>query len=169
MNQIKTISFLMYLMALPLFLNAQVPDWENPEVFKINREDPKASFTRYTNMDAALSENNSDNPFFKSLNGTWKFNWVKKPADRPVDFHKTKYDVSGWDDIQVPGNWELQGFGIPVYTNITYIFPKNPPNIPHDYNPVGSYVKEVEIPRSWKNRDVFYFFWSGTKCYVFVG
>ena len=151
----KIIPFLFLLFGIHVLLVAQTPEWENPEIFNINRDDPKASFVRYSSHQAALAEDNSDNPNLISLNGSWKFHWVKKPADRPVDFYKSKFDVSTWDDIEVPGNWELQGHGIPVYTNIKYIFPKNPPFIPHDYNPVGSYVKNLEIPRSWKNRDVY--------------
>ncbi len=138
-----------------LSLNSQTPDWENPEVFNINREAPKAHFDRYLNAEMAMKEDNSSNPNFQSLNGTWKFNWVNSPNDRPQEFFKKDFDVSKWTDIQVPGNWELQGHGIPIYTNIIYPFPKNPPFIPHDNNPVGSYVKYVTIPKEWKGKDIY--------------
>ncbi len=138
--------------------NKQTPEWENPEIFNINREAPKAHFIRYSNLEKAKSEDNTDNLNRISLNGKWKFNWVKKPADRPADFHEKDYDTSKWDDIQVPGNWELQGHGLPIYTNVKYVFPKNPPHIPHNYNPVGSYVKEFEMPHDWSGKDVFIYF-----------
>src|SRR5690606_14589209 len=95
------------------------------------------------------------------LNGQWKFNWVPKPADRPVNFYKTDYNHSNCKEISVPGNWELNGYGTPIYTNIIYPFPKNPPSIPHHDNPVGSYIKEFELPDSWQGRKVFLHFQSG--------
>ena len=80
--------------------------------------------------------------------GTWKFNWVRKPADRPVNFYKTNYDISNWKDIKVPGHWELQGYGVPIYTDVSYPFPNNEPFIPHDYNPVGSYKRTLLSQRT---------------------
>ncbi len=133
-------------------------DWENPEIFQINRAEAHASFYRFTDQAAAVKNDYKTSPFYLSLNGKWKFNWVKKPADRPVFFYKENFDVSGWADIDVPSNWELQGFGIPIYTNVTYPFPKNPPYIPHDYNPVGSYKKSFKLPTDWKGKDVFIHF-----------
>lgn len=139
-------------------LDAQPLDWENPQVFQINRLAPKAYFQRFASSEAAEKEDQSQLVNFKSLNGAWKFNWVKSPDERPKEFYQVDYDVSGWKEIQVPGNWELQGYDLPIYTNIIYVFPKNPPFIPHHYNPVGSYVKQVEIPTSWKGKDVFLHF-----------
>jgi len=132
-----------------------IPNWENPQVFNINRLPAKAYFERYVDIESALEEDQSNNPYILSLNGKWKFNWVKKPADRPVDFYKKDFSTAKWGTIKVPGNWELQGHGIPIYTNVEYLFPKNPPFIPHDYNPVGSYIKTVTVPETWKGRDIF--------------
>ncbi|MHA2246866.1 MAG: glycoside hydrolase family 2 TIM barrel-domain containing protein [Candidatus Hodarchaeales archaeon] len=137
----------------------EVNDWENPDVVSKNKEPPRCIFVPYSDIKIALKNNPSLSPFYLPLNGIWKFNWVKKPLDRPVDFYKEDYDVSQWDDIVVPGNWELQGFGIPIYTNILYPFdPADPPYIPHNWNPVGSYKKNFIIPTSWKNRQVFLHF-----------
>ena len=133
----------------------QTPDWENPSIFQINKEAPKAQFERYPNSTTALQENQDQNPYQQSLNGPWQFHWVKKPADRPIDFYKNDFKTDHWDNIQVPSNWELKGYGIPIYTNIEYPFPKNPPFIPHEYNPVGSYVKQVDLPEAWLEREVF--------------
>ena len=131
-------------------------EWQNPEIFQINREYPHADFYRYPSEQEALTNQNYQNsPFYQSLNGTWKFNWVKKPADKPEFFFIEEYDVSGWSDITVPGNWEMHGFGVPIYTNVKYPFPNNPPYIDLDYNPVGSYVRQFEISDSWEDKDVF--------------
>ena len=96
----------------------------------------------------------STSPYYQSLNGTWKFDFVKKPEDRPKDFYKTNFDDSKWDTITVPANWELEGFGIPIYTNIDYPFPKNPPFVDNSYNPVGTYRRSFEIPETWDDKEV---------------
>lgn len=130
-------------------------DWENLDVLQRNREKPRAHFVP------------DDGKFRLLLSGTWKFHWVRKPADRPKDFYKNNFDVSGWDDIKVPGNWEFQGYGVPIYTDTAYPFPANPPKIPHHYNPVGSYRRDFTVPDSWKNREVFLYF-GGAKSAMVV-
>lgn len=77
---------------------------------------------------------------------------------RPTDFYKNDFDLSGWDTLEVPSNWEIQGHGIPFYTNVTYMFPPNPPYIPHEENPVGSYKRDFEIPDSWDGKEVYLHF-----------
>ncbi len=136
----------------------------------LNKEPPHCTFLPYPDKETAFENNPSDSPFYLSLNGTWKFNWVRKPTDRPVDFYKDEYDVNQWDDITIPGNWELQGFGIPIYTNILYPFdPADPPFIPHDWNPVGSYRRTFIIPKSWNDRQVFLHFGGvSSAMYVWV-
>ncbi|MBC8488323.1 MAG: beta-galactosidase, partial [Bacteroidetes bacterium] len=133
---------------------------ENPKIFNTNKAEAHTFFIPFTNREDALSQKNEDSPNYKSLNGTWKFNWVKNPADRPVDFYKQDYDVSNWDDIKVPSNWELLGYGIPIYVNQPYEWTKepDPPFVPHDYNPIGSYHRTFTIPEDWKNRQVFIHF-----------
>ena len=134
-------------------------DWENPEVFQIDRAESHAAFYRHSTVAGALTSNGYESsPWYKSLNGVWKFNWVKKPADRPIFFYEDSYDVSGWQDMPVPGNWEINGFGIPIYTNIIYPFPPNPPYVDHDYNPVGSYRRNFTIPEHWEGQQVFVHF-----------
>ncbi|MGB2128262.1 MAG: glycoside hydrolase family 2 TIM barrel-domain containing protein [Flavicella sp.] len=129
----------------------QVFDWENPNVFSINTEQPKVTFTHYNDQD--FSKQNLNN--YISLNGIWKFHHVEKPADRPIDFFKEGYDTSSWDTIDVPSNWQMRGYDYPIYTNIKYPFPKNIPNIPHEFNPVGSYKRSFTIDRSWKGQQVY--------------
>ncbi|MEX0289559.1 MAG: glycoside hydrolase family 2 TIM barrel-domain containing protein [Flavobacteriaceae bacterium] len=135
------------------------PVWENPEVFQINREAPTASFYRFLTTEKALQNKGWENsPLYKSLDGSWKFKWVEGVAQRPLDFFKEDYNTEGWEEIPVPSNWELHGHGIPIYTNIIYPFPKNPPFIPHDQNNVGSYKRNFEIPENWVDKEVFLHF-----------
>ena len=133
-------------------------DWENPQVIGINKEKPRASYFAYRNLNNALKNSKENSEYYINLNGTWKFNWVRKPADRPVDFYKTNYDISNWKDIKVPGHWELQGYGVPIYTDVSYPFPNNEPNIPHNYNPVGSYKRNFSIPKNWNGEEIYIHF-----------
>lgn len=132
--------------------------WENPQVHRLNSEPPISSLYHFDNYTDALYNNTEKSPFIINLNGLWRFNWVRKPADRPVNFYKSDFDDTQWDEIEVPANWELQGYGVPIYTDVAYPFPSNPPYVPHDYNPVGSYRKTFTIPSEWEERNVFVHF-----------
>ncbi|MFW5821022.1 MAG: glycoside hydrolase family 2 TIM barrel-domain containing protein, partial [Bacteroidota bacterium] len=136
---------------------SELPEWQNPEIVEVNRLSPHATLFPYETYDLALENNKNNSRYFINLNGKWKFNWVKRPADRPHDFFKNDYDISGWDEIEVPSNWELKGYGIPIYVNIPYEWTKdpNPPDVPVDYNPVGSYKRSFTIPKEWEDRKVF--------------
>lgn len=135
-----------------------INDWENPKIIEKNKEQPHCTYIPFSNVKASLEGTPGGSEFYLSLNGYWKFNWVKKPSERPEDFFQPKYDVDGWNEIKVPSNWELEGYGIAIYTNIIYPFPADPPNIPHQWNPVGSYRRTFVIPDSWKNRQIFIHF-----------
>ena len=134
---------------------SQQPDWNNPKVLQVNTEAPHATMLAYPNQEAALQNDPTTLDWFQSLNGEWKFNWAKNPADRPTTFYQTDFDASQWATIPVPSNWQRQGFGTPLYTNIIYPFPKDAPNIPADDNPVGSYLRKFEIPDDWDGRKTF--------------
>ncbi|MBK1876136.1 glycoside hydrolase family 2 TIM barrel-domain containing protein [Pelagicoccus mobilis] len=136
-------------------LMAQSPELEDPEIFQINREAPQANFTRFASDSPSANSTRAESPYYRSLNGHWKFHWVPKPADRPIGFEAPSYDVSDWDTIPVPSNWELEGHGIPIYANLVYPFPKNPPFIDQSDNPVGSYRHEFTVPDSWANKDIY--------------
>ncbi len=161
------VTLLLCATAMPAIGRAQepIPDWENPAVLSRNKEPPKATFVPFPDLATALGGQPS--PWLLSLNGTWKFNWVRRPADRPMDFFADAYDTSGWQDITVPGNWEVQGFGVPIYTNIPYPFPADPPHIPHDYNPVGSYRRTFTVPAAWEGNQIFLHF-GGVKSAMYV-
>ncbi|GAB1416850.1 glycoside hydrolase family 2 TIM barrel-domain containing protein [Paludibacter sp.] len=157
------------LVNLLFFLNIKANDWENPSVFQINRLPARATFMTYADRDAAIADNYDRSPYYLSLNGDWWFNWVPKPADRPIDFFKNDFDYSLWKKFPVPGNWEILGYGTPIYTNIVYPHPNNPPFIPHNDNPVGSYIKEVEMPANWNGRNIYLHFESGLAAmYIWV-
>jgi beta-galactosidase len=144
-------------------------DWENPEVFQINREPARASFLPYADEASAVRDNYANSPWYFSLNGKWKFSWVPTPDQRPKDFYKVDYNTINWKELQVPSNWELNGYGIPIYTNITYPFDRNPPFINHSDNPVGSYKKEFVLPENWNKRHVFLHFEAGTSAmYIWI-
>ncbi|NQU51868.1 MAG: DUF4981 domain-containing protein [Bacteroidetes bacterium] len=150
-----------------------IPDWENPAMINQNKEATSATLMPFRTVEQALTQKRNQSAYYKTLSGTWKFNWVRKPADRPIDFYKTDFDVSGWNNIPVPSNWELQGYGIPIYVNHQYefadykapvsdeiefidrIYPANPGKVPHDYNPVGSYRRTFTVPENWEDRQVF--------------
>lgn len=150
--------------ALPSFANSDKP-WQNPLVNEINREPMHAHFIPYTSEEAAIGQINLDdivrfevNPQIErriSLNGTWKFLYSRNNNECPEDFHKTGYNTRKWKDIEVPGSWELQGFDAPIYTDVSYPFPTNPPYQPEDYNPVGAYVREFSVPGDWNGMDIF--------------
>ncbi|MCZ6697016.1 MAG: DUF4981 domain-containing protein, partial [Acidobacteria bacterium] len=142
------------MMAGTLALGAAEPhDWENPRMFGRNKLRPHASFRSYPTADEALAGGRS--PFVRSLNGSWRFHWSPRPSGRPVGFHRSDFDDAGWTEIPVPSNWQLHGHGIPIYTNIQYPFgPHDPPHIPHNNTPVGSYRRIFTVPPSWKGRRV---------------
>ena len=145
----------------PIYVNEkwENPEWENPRIFEINREKPTTSFYRYTSSKNALTNDSWQNSkLYKSLNGTWNFYYADSIKNRPNNFYKTNFNIDGWDKINVPSNWELEGYGIPVYTNIKYMFPANPPFIPHDINNNGSYKRDFEIPEEWNEKDVYLHF-----------
>jgi len=142
-------------------------DWENPDMIGQNKMAPHATLVPYANEAQALVNDRNASPFVKLLNGQWKFNWVKKPADRPKDFYQIHFDDSGWDTIPVPSCWELEGFGTPIYLNVPYPFEKNPPFIHHNWNPVGSYRTEFTIPESMHGKPVYLHF-EGVKSAMYL-
>jgi len=144
------------------------PDWENPHVFGINKEPARATFTPFPDESAALRKD-QESSWVQSLNGAWKFHWVKQPDLRPVDFYKPDFDVSSWKEIPVPSNWEMEGYGTPIYTNITYPFKRDAPRVtgtPDDHSwtafsqrdPVGSYRRDFDVPASWNGRQTYLLF-----------
>lgn len=141
-----------------------VNDWENSRMFGENKEPAHNTLIPHANIDDVLG-GNIESTYYKSLNGAWKFNWVKKPSERPYEFYKLYYDVSKWDEIDIPSNWQMRGYGIPIYTNVKYPYSvktDNIPNIDYNYNPVGSYRTYFNLPENWDGREIFIHF-AGVK------
>lgn len=134
------------------------PVIENPAMIQQNKLDARASFFAFESEALAANNEPEKASNYVSLNGIWKFNWSRSPEERPTDFYKESFDISQWSDIKVPANWEVEGFGIPIYTNTSYPFQKGelaPPDIPDGYNPVGSYKRTFEIPADWNGQELF--------------
>ncbi len=145
---------------------ADVPvEIEDPRITGINKEAAHATLMPYSNLTEALKGNRKASSRCLLLNGTWKFNWVSWPQKRPADFYKPAYNVSGWDTITVPSNWQVQGYGTPFYSNFNYTFQKDFPRVmstpPRNFtayterNPVGSYRRDFIIPATWKGKRTF--------------
>jgi beta-galactosidase len=141
------------------FSYAQQVDWQNQHIFNINKEKSHVNVVPYSNMEVARKGDFKKSKFYKSLNGKWKFKYSAKVDERPVEFYKPDFDVSGWDEIPVPSNWEIEGYGTPIYVNTEYPFDKNPepPFIKID-NPVGSYRYDFTIPENWDGKNIFLHF-----------
>ena len=143
------------------------PIWENPNIFQINQSLPHAPVIPYESVMDAIKNDRSKCRFYQSLNGKWKFNWVSKVSQAPVDFYKTDYNIDEWNDITVPSNWQMEGYGHPIFRNVTLEFPGDPPNVPDYYNPVGSYKHVFQIDKTWKDRRIFLHF-EGVKSAFYV-
>ena len=166
------------LLAAPLMAQAgnvpqstadKLPYWQDIQTVSVNREAARSAFMTYDKREYALSGRYEQSPFYRSLNGTWKFFYTDSHRSLPADITESVSHASGWCDIQVPGNWERQGHGLALYTNIGYEFkalnPK-PPQLPNDI-PVGVYRREIEIPQGWMERDIFLHI-AGAKSGVYV-
>jgi beta-galactosidase len=128
----------------------------NPSLVEENQEPPRVPIFLFDNESDARTGDRTLSPWYFSLDGTWNFRWVKTPYEVPSGFFKPDYDVSGWDDITVPGTWQMQGFGYSLYRNIPLEFsPYDPPNVPLDFNPVGTYTRTFTLPGNWDGRNVF--------------
>ena len=148
-------------------------DWENERVFAVNKEPGHVTMIPYASEAEMVADAAYARPWERTastrymlLNGKWKFHWVKDPEERPLNFYKPSYSVADWTEIDVPSNWEMKGYGTPLYTNSTYPFLNNPPFIQaqrgytmeQEPNPVGSYRREFTLPAGWSGKDVFLHF-----------
>jgi beta-galactosidase len=140
--------------------SAQINFWENPSLVDEGKEPARAFFIPAGNLQEWENHNLSENSDIQLLNGTWKFRFADKVADRPVDYFNINTDESLYKDIQVPGSWETQGFGIPVYTNSNYIFPENPPFVDNNDLPIGTYRKKFTVDEKLKGKQVILHFGS---------
>jgi beta-galactosidase/beta-glucuronidase len=131
---------------------ANLPDWMNPAVLHHNRMPARAASWPYPDAESALAGDLGSNPFYRCLNGMWKFRLVPSPNDVPPRFWEDTH--FGWDDLPVPSNWQMHGYDVPQYTNVNYPIPADPPRVP-DQNPIGLYVRTFDLPESWAGRPVY--------------
>lgn len=170
MNILKSMTAAMALISACWADYTPNPDWENPQNLFQNREASRAFFVPFANRAEALKGKRADSSLVKSLNGMWKFNWVPEPGKRPVDFYKPDYDVSSWKELPVPSNWQMHGYGTPIYSNQAYIFPRKWPlvmaqpqndkektytTVNSEPNAVGSYRRDFEVPADWKGQRIY--------------
>ncbi|MFK2375636.1 glycoside hydrolase family 2 TIM barrel-domain containing protein [Bacteroides fragilis] len=145
---------------------AQHDEWENPEINAVNRAPMHTNYFAYSSSEEAAKADKENSSNFMTLNGIWKFNWVKNADARPTDFYRTDYNDKGWGQMKVPGVWEMNGYGDPIYVNVGYAwrsqYKNNPPYVPIENNHVGSYRKEIIIPAEWSEKEIFAHFGSVT-------
>lgn len=154
----KLIGFLLSFLYIGI-VSAQINDWENLSITQINAEKVHATYVPFETL-SWNSNTLEKSPLVKFLNGTWEFQYFRNLSLIPLDIHLTN-NVSDWDTIQVPSNWQLQGDGKydpPFFTNIKYPFESNPPFVPKDYNPMGVYKKSFVVPADWDGKQVFIHF-----------
>lgn len=160
-------------------LAQDLPEWQDKDAFRAGQLPPHALVIPYVNGKGSeqqiADQRYEKSPWYESLNGKWEFKWTKNPSNRPAEFYKPDFDTSAWDKINVPGNWERQGYGTPIYVNERYEwvdkfygYPKTPPLVPVDDNEVGSYRRTFTVPASWQDRRIvlclegvtsFYYIW----------
>lgn len=145
---------------------AQKNEWRDPNVNEINRAPMHTNYFAYKNENSALKGCKESSENFMTLNGSWKFFWVKDAEMRPTDFYQVGFNDKGWNNMKVPGLWEMNGYGDPIYVNVGYAwrsqFKNNPPEVPTTDNHVGSYRKEITVPADWNGKEIFAHFGSVT-------
>lgn len=135
-------------------VSAQTNDWENPQKVAENVLPPHAHFIPYANPTAAVRRD-SARAAVLLLDGMWQFHIARNPAGRPGAFYRNDADVSKWKQIKVPANWQTEGFDSYIFTDVEYPFNPNPPKVPEDFNPVGSYRRDFTVPDNWKEKQVW--------------
>jgi beta-galactosidase len=150
-----------------LFGQGETPEWENPEIIGINKDVSHATFIPYQDTETAASFNTEKSDRYQSLNGVWKFKFLERPGDMPDGFFSEGYSDKDWDDLTVPSNWQIKGYGRPIYTNIKHPFKADPPKVPHDANETGLYRLEFDVPSEWDEREIFLHF-GGVQSAMYV-
>lgn len=141
-----------------VYAGSPLENWQNHKVFSENVRPAYATSFPFRDMETAMGQKKEASENFQTLNGEWDFHWSINPSQRPDYFYKVDYSTRNWDQISVPSNWQIKGFGTPIYVNVDYPFETDPPNVPQHYNPVGSYVKHFEVPGSWEDNQVILHF-----------
>ncbi|MBE8168171.1 MAG: beta-galactosidase, partial [Shewanella sp.] len=130
--------------------------WQDHQYFEENKLAAHASFFPYSSIKFAMEDEHRSSSNFYDLNGIWQFHFAKNPTKAPDDISETDFDAQGWSHIQVPGNWESQGFGHAIYLDERYPFDTTWPDAPEEYNPTGSYRREFVLPDNWQDKQIFF-------------
>ncbi len=168
MNKLTCIIFL-FLLSTPLAFSQEVEQILHTDhtIFQVNKLKVHADFFGYETALMARQNILEDSERILSLNGTWKFKWVRSPEDRIIKFYEPDLDDSSWNSIPVPSNWEVKGYGYPIYLDERYPFTTKWPNVPEDYNPVGTYRRSFNIRDEWIGEDIILHF-AGVKSAMYV-
>ncbi len=146
---------------------SQPRDWENPAVFERGQVEPHTTLMSFPSIEDALNLKRTQSAHCHLLNGEWRFHWAPVPEESPASFYRTGFDDSRWAMIQVPGDWQMQGFGYPKFRNVSQPFKPDPPRVPSEFNPVGSYRRLFQIPAAWSESRIFLHF-EGVKSASYV-
>jgi beta-galactosidase len=139
----------------PDFINNIYDYIENTSVFELNQEEGHVPLVVYPTIQEALERDMVTSSSYLSLNGTWRFSYADIPEGISDEFYKENFNDHNWATINVPGNWEMQGFGDPLFRNVSTPFIPEPPKVPHEYNPTGTYRRYFYFPSDWKGKQVF--------------
>lgn len=152
-------------------------EWEQEQNLSLNKEPARAAAMTFSDIPSAMKILPENSKWWQTLDGQWKFNWVKEPSERPKDFYKPEFDVSNWKEIRVPSSWQTQGYGVPIYCNQPYPFKRDWPYVMgtpdqrftayEQRNPVGSYRRDFEVPQTWDGRQIYIQF-DGVDCFFYL-
>ena len=137
----------------------EIPEWQNPEVYNINKVSAHAWHIPFKTIENAKIGEIMNSAYYQSLNGIWKFKWLKNPSESPAGFEILSFKDSKWDDILVPADWQMEGYDYPIYTNVQYPFVAPKKNwVPEDFNPTGLYRREFTFDKNWADCEIFIVF-----------
>ena len=168
MIKTKYLTLLLLLSACSAFKPEQVQNLHfNHTIFEVNKLEPRADFFSYENQELAHNQNPQLSTRFRSLNGNWKFQWVNSPKHRLIHFYDTTFNDNDWATIPVPSNWEVEGYGNPIYLDERYPFDTKWPNVPEDFNPVGTYRHKFDLSEDWLSQNIILHF-AGAKSAMYL-
>lgn len=150
------------------------PEWNDPSVIQVNTETPRTTYIPFPKTQTAKHyvDEPKQSPRYFSLSGDWRFFWSSNPGNRPADFYQPDYNDMAWNTLSVPSNWQMHGYGLPIYTNIEYPFSTDELQAPKDYNPVGAYRKKIDLPDSWEwnpsSKEQIYLHFEGVNSAFYV-
>jgi len=166
-NKLYFLIFIVFTIAASLFSQQEQNLHKDHAVFGVNKLNAHADFFAYETRAIANKGLKEASNRYISLNGKWKFKWVRSPKERIHDFYDIHLDEANWDSIPVPANWEVQGYGHPIYLDERYPFTTSWPNVPENYNPVGTYRHKFHIPEKWLSEEVILHF-AGAKSAMYL-